>query len=193
MADQDFARLVSLACHDLRTPLATVNGFAKTLMRSGELGERDARFVGMIGEAADQLAALLDLLGLAARIAGNRYEPLLGEADTLELASSADERIAVEGSGEPIETDVDALRGSLEALAIAAARHGGVPAVTWTVAGRELTLAPVTEEAAPIVAGESPRDLGALIARMVIEQLGGSLALEGETLRVRRPLFGRGN
>ena len=31
--DSEFARLVSLACHDLRTPLATVNGFARTLTR----------------------------------------------------------------------------------------------------------------------------------------------------------------
>ena len=29
--DNAFARLVSLACHDLRTPLATVHGFATTL------------------------------------------------------------------------------------------------------------------------------------------------------------------
>jgi signal transduction histidine kinase len=185
MTDQDFARLVSLACHDLRTPLATVNGFAKTLARSGDLDERDARFAGMIGEAADQLAALLDLLGLAARIEGGRYEPSLNETNSLELASSRDERIATEGRGELIETDPDAVRRSLEALAIAAARHGGVPLMTWTVAGRELILAPVTEEAGPVVTGESPRDLGSLIARMVIEQLGGSVALEGETLRVR--------
>jgi signal transduction histidine kinase len=36
MAAQDtsFARLVSLACHDLRTPLATVFGFARTLTRA---------------------------------------------------------------------------------------------------------------------------------------------------------------
>lgn len=185
MADQDFARLVSLACHDLRTPLATVNGFAKTLARSDDLAERDARFVGMIGEAADQLAALLDLLGLAARIAGDRYEPSLSDTDTLDLASSPDERIEAEGRGVPIQTDVDAMRRSLEALAIAAARHGGVPLMTWTVAGRELILAPVTEEAGPVVDGESPRDLGSLIARMAIERLGGSLALEGEALRVR--------
>ena len=33
--DPDFARLVSLACHDLRTPLATVHGFATTLSRGG--------------------------------------------------------------------------------------------------------------------------------------------------------------
>jgi len=32
--DTFFARLVSLACHDVRTPLATVNGFVKTLERT---------------------------------------------------------------------------------------------------------------------------------------------------------------
>ena len=46
VAAQDFPRLVTLACHDLRTPLATVNGFAKTLLRGGELDERTLRFVG---------------------------------------------------------------------------------------------------------------------------------------------------
>jgi len=33
--DNQFARLVMLACHDLRTPLATVHGFAHTLARLG--------------------------------------------------------------------------------------------------------------------------------------------------------------
>ena len=35
--DATFARLVSLACHDVRTPLATVHGFVKTLERTAEL------------------------------------------------------------------------------------------------------------------------------------------------------------
>ena len=53
MTGQRFARLVSLACHDLRTPLATVNGFAKTLTRGGTLGERESHFVDLIEAAAD--------------------------------------------------------------------------------------------------------------------------------------------
>jgi hypothetical protein len=58
--------------------------------------------------------------------------------------------------------------------------------VTWEVRGRELALEPVHGEAATVVAGEGePRDLGSAVARLVIERLGGSLALEGETLRVR--------
>ncbi len=56
--------------------------------------------------------------------------------------------------------------------------------MTWSVDGRSLALSPVVEAAAPVVLGDEIRDLGALVARIVIEQLGGSLALAGETLRV---------
>jgi signal transduction histidine kinase len=181
----EFARVVSLACHDLRTPLATVTGFAKTLLRTESLDERGSRYVEMIDAAADQLAGLLDELGWLARIEGDRYEPALVEADTLELASSADEHVEALGTGERIQTDQPAVRRSLEALAVAAVRHGGIDRVTWTVSGRELELAPVNAEAAPIVLGDEPRDFGALVAGRVIGALGGSLQLDGETLRVQ--------
>src|SRR5437763_6231540 len=121
-----FARLVSLACHDLRTPLATVNGFAKTLRRGDTLAERESRFVDLIVASAEQMTSLLDQLALASRIESGRYEPLLAEADTLDLATSADERIATEGNGETIETDVTAVRRSLESLARCVALHGSV-------------------------------------------------------------------
>lgn len=184
--EERFATLVGVACHDLRTPLATVSGFAKTLTRTGELGERDGRFVGMIDEAAGQMIVLLDQLGLATRIASGRYDPPLGSADTLELAaSSGDARIAVEGAGAVLETDPAAAGGALAALAAAALRFGEVPAVTWSVSGRELTLRPLTAAAAPVVTGSSPSDLGALVARVVIERLGGVIEVEGGALRVR--------
>jgi len=83
MADSGFPKLVSLACHDLRTPLATVNGFAKTLSRTGGLAERESHFVDLIEAAAEQMTSLLDLLGLATRIELGRYEPTLADADTL--------------------------------------------------------------------------------------------------------------
>jgi light-regulated signal transduction histidine kinase (bacteriophytochrome) len=185
VANQAFARLVSLACHDLRTPLATVNGFAKTLLRSSDLDEREARFVDLIDAAAGQMTELLDLLGLAARIESGRYEPSLREVDTLELVRGQDMRIVVRGTGETITADVPALAPSLEALAVAALRHGALDQVQWTVRGRELELEPLTEAAAPVVTGESPKDFGALVARMAIENAGGSLNRDGETLRVR--------
>jgi signal transduction histidine kinase len=185
MEDTRFPRLVSLACHDLRTPLATIYGFARTLTRMEEHDERTRRYLGMIEEASQQMTELLDELGAAARIEARRWEPALREVDTLELARSDDERVVVAGEGEMIETDADAVRSALASLGGAALRHGPVEQVRWSVSGRELSLAPVTAAAAPIVSGEEVRDLGSLVAATVIRALGGSLELAGDTLRVR--------
>jgi signal transduction histidine kinase len=185
MAADTFPRLISLACHDLRTPLATIFGFARTLNRMEEHDARTARFLGMIEEASAQMTELLDELAAVARIEDGRWEPTLREADTLELASVDDPRIAVDGAGETVETEVDAVRRALRSFAIAAARFGPVEQVTWRVEGRALALSPVTPDAAPVVTGETIRDLGSLVGRAVIETLGGSCTLEGEILRVR--------
>ena len=182
--DASFPRLVSLACHDVRTPLATVFGFARMIERAGKLDEQNARFMGMISEAATEMAGLLDELAVAARIEGRRWEPALSEADTLDLATVDDERIATSGRGEVVATEPQAVRRSLRAFAIAAVRHGPVESVTWTVDGRELRLAEITEAAAPIVLGEEVRDLGALVGRSVIETLGGTVELDGDRLLV---------
>ena len=185
MSEDSFPRIVSLACHDLRTPLATIYGFARTLTRTDELDERTMRFLGMIEEASEQMTGLLDEVGVAARIEGGRWEPAVREADTLELARSDDERIVTEGEGEAIETEPESVERALRSLAVAASRYGPAERVTWSVRGRELELAPITADAAPVVTGESIRDLGSLVARIVIEELGGSITLDGETLRVR--------
>jgi signal transduction histidine kinase len=183
--DSRFALVVSLACHDLRTPLATIYGFARTLQRGDTLDERSLRFISMIEEASQQLTTLLDDLGVAARIEGSRFEPAPREADTLALATSDDERIDASGLGETIETEAPFVARALEALAIAAARYGPAERVSWNVQGRVLELSPVTDDAGPVLIGEQIRDLGSLVARSVIEQAGGSLSLDGNVLRVR--------
>jgi len=185
MAASRFPRIVSLACHDLRTPLATVYGFARTLERGGELDERSLRFVTMISQASEQMTTLLDELGAAARVEGNRFEPAMTEADTVALATSDDERVSVEGDGAVLETDRESVARALEAFAIAAVRHGPVEHVTWRVAGRILELSPVTPAAAPVLLGDEVKDLGSVVGRMAIEELGGSVTLDGEALRVQ--------
>jgi signal transduction histidine kinase len=182
--DDRFDSVVSLACHDLRTPLATIYGFARTLPRVVELDEKSGRYVQLITEASEQMTDLLDQLRTAAQIEGERWEPGLAEANTLELASSEDARIEAAGTGETIETDAAAVSRGLKALGVAAARFGPVPTVTWTVDGRKLELARVTESAGPVLMGEEIRDLGSIVANVVIEALGGSVELDGETLRV---------
>jgi signal transduction histidine kinase len=178
-----FARAVLLACHDLRTPLATVSGFAKTLARAEGLDERRATFAALIDAAAGEIAGLAEDLSLLAEIEGGRYEPKLVEADTLDLATSTDDFVAAKGTGATIQTDARAVRRALEGLAVAAARHGG-GSVTWTVRGGELVLEPVHAAAAAVMATTEPRDFRAIAAWRVIEALGGSLELDGETFRV---------
>jgi signal transduction histidine kinase len=188
--DNAFARLVSLACHDLRTPLATVHGFTKTLTRTAALEPPADGYVEMIGAASAQIAELLEELSLAAQIEAGRYEPSLREVDTLELARGAaarlgEDRVAVSGKGVALETDVPAVERGLAALVQSALRHGGLDEVEVAVDGRELRVSPVTAAAAPVVVGEDLRDLGAAVAARLVVRLGGSLAVEGETLVVR--------
>src|SRR5919197_2402706 len=94
--DSEFARLVMLACHDLRTPLATVLGFTQTLARLDQLEEPASRYLEMIGAASGQIGDLIDELSLGARIEAGRYEPVREELDTLELAREAAARLGHE-------------------------------------------------------------------------------------------------
>lgn len=188
--DTSFARLVSLACHDVRTPLATVHGFARTLSRTADLEPPADRYLEMIEAASSQIAELLDELSLAARLESGRYEPAVSETDTLEVAQAAaerlgPERVRVSGDGATVETDRDAVDRGVSALVQAALRHGGLDEVALVVRGRELEVSPITESSAPVVLGNELRDLGAAVAVRVIESLGGSVEVAGGMLVVR--------
>jgi signal transduction histidine kinase len=191
-ATPDFARLVSLACHDLRTPLATVNGFARTLGRLEDLDDPMPRYLEMMATAAEQMSELLDDLGLVARIEAGRWEAGALEADTLELAQGAAAQVdgvpvGVEGRGASASVEPAATERALAALARCAVRHGGLDGLRIDVDGQELRMAPVGGEVAPILLGESLRDFGAAVAGRVVRALGGAVAVEGEALVVRLP------
>ena len=187
-----FAQLVSLACHDLRTPLATIFGFARTLTRSEGL---DPTFVGyseMIEAASDQLGELIDELSLAARIESGRYDPKLERVSTDDLAAAAverlgDDRVVVSGQGADVLVDPETAKRSVSALVQCALRHGGLEQIEVVVAGPELRVSPITASSAPVVLGRDLRDLGAAVAVVHVERLGGSVSVDGDTLTVRLP------
>jgi signal transduction histidine kinase len=190
--DTSFSRLVSLACHDLRTPLATVNGFARTLERVEALEPPADRYVEMILAATEQLVELIDELTLAARIEGRRDEPALQEVDSLELAHAVaerlgEDRVRVEGAGAPVRVDPVPTERAVSALVQAALRHGGLEEVTVRVRGAELEVRPITESSARVVLGRDLRDLGAAVAVRLLDALHGGVAVEGETLRISLP------
>jgi signal transduction histidine kinase len=193
VADDSFARFVTLACHDLRTPLATVSGFAHTLLQN-EIGQPADRYVEMIQLAAGQLADILDDLGVVARIEAGRYVPNVSGADALEVAQAAagrvGEKAVVGGTGAEVLVDRDATERGLAALARCALRHGGLEEVELTAEGAAVAISPVLENVVPIIIGDDLRDLGAAAARRLVEATGGSLDLDGERLLVRLPTSG---
>jgi signal transduction histidine kinase len=189
--DKRFAQLVSLACHDLRTPLATVFGFARTLART-DLEPPTDRYVEMIDAASTQLGELLDELSLLARLQSGRYEPRLVAVDSLELAREAaaeleDGRVEVSGRGGTVRVPEEEMRRALSQIARAASRHGGFDSVAVEVEGGTLTVSPVTRASAPVLLGEELRDLGAAAATELIRALGGSVEVVDERLVVRLP------
>jgi len=189
--ENSFSEFVSLACHDLRTPLATVSGFAHTLQRSGELGQPADRYVEMIQAASEQIAELLEDLGLVARLEAGRYMPSLVEADTLELTRAAASRLGdkavAAGTGATVRVDRDPVERGLAGLALCALRHGALERVELTADATSVWIEPVIPSAAAIVLGEDLKDLSAGTAGRILEALGSSLELEGERLRVLFP------
>jgi signal transduction histidine kinase len=188
--DTAFPNLVSLACHDLRTPLATIFGFARTLSRSEGLDETFVGYTEMIEAASGQLGELIDELSLASRIASGRYDPKLESVDTAELAAAAAERlgaerVSVSGGGGTVSVDDEATKRSVSALVQCALRHGGLDQVEVVADGAEIRVSPITPASEPVVLGRDLRDLGAAVAVMHVERLGGSVAVNGETLTVR--------
>jgi signal transduction histidine kinase len=178
-----------LACHDLRTPLATVHGFAQTLLRMEELADPLDRYLAMIDTASAQLAELIDELSLGARIEAGRYDPVARDVDSLGLTRAAaarlgGDRVGVSGEGAIVSVDAEATERAVAALAQCALRHGGLEHVEITVHGDALELSPITPASAPVVLGTDLRDLGAAVAVRLLEAQGGAVAVEGETLQV---------
>jgi signal transduction histidine kinase len=190
--DAVFPRLVSLACHDLRTPLATVSGFAHTLARLDDLNPPADRYVQMMIAASGEMTELLDGLGLVARIESGRYQPTPTQGHTLALAEAAAarlgvERVGVTGEGGSVAVDPEPAEQAVYGLIRCALRHGGLQHVAVEANGSELTVSPITEAAAPIVAAEDLRDLGAAVGMRVVVALGGSAVVDGGTLVIRLP------
>ncbi|TMJ94009.1 MAG: hypothetical protein E6G67_10775 [Actinobacteria bacterium] len=186
-----FPRLVALACHDLRTPLATVFGFARTLSKI-ELAEPGARYVAMIEAASAQMSDLLDELTLVARIEEGRYEPVFVLLDSLELARAAAAEVDVDpasvtGDGATVRVDEVPARRAVAQLVRAARRHGGLDSVEVAVDGPTVTIGPLTEYSAPVLLGEELRELQAAAAVLLVVALGGAVERADDRLLVRLP------
>ena len=73
----------------------------------------------------------------------------------------------------------------MSALVQCALRHGGLEEVSVVADGPTIRVSPITPASAPVVLGEDLRDLGAAVAVTHIRALGGSVAVEDETLTIQ--------
>lgn len=192
MASQSiFAQLVSLACHDLRTPLATATGFAHTLQRLDSIETPADRYVEMIGAASEQMAELLDLLGVAARIEAGRFDVQARGADSRQLADAAAARLdghaGVDGGGAQVQVDPRWAEMSLAAVAECVRRHGALERVTLTVDGPSVAIGPLADGVGAIAVGDDLKDFSAAVGSSVLLAMGAELEPDGERLVVRLP------
>ena len=174
-SDTSFARLVSLACHDVRTPLATVHGFAKTLARTVDLraAGRPLRRDDRGGVGADGRAARRALARRADRVAAATTR------GCVRRTRSSWRRLRRSGSARSACTSPARARRSrrtstrvdrgVSALVQSALRHGGLDEVEVVVRGAEIDVSPVTDSSAPVVLGDDLRDLGAAVAVRLVE------------------------
>ena len=147
MDNDRFPRLVSLACHDLRTPLATIYGFARTLSRGERARRSHARFLGMIEEASEQMT------GCSTSSASRRGSKAgAGSRRCGKPTRSSSRRVGRRARrrrgraarrSRPRRTVV---ARALASFAVAAVRFGPVDRVTWHVDGGTLVLSPVTAD-----------------------------------------------
>ena len=189
--DSQFAKLVSVACHDIKTPLATVYGFARTLEKL-PLEDPAPRYLAMVAAASVQIDELLEQLRVVASIQVGKYQPTLVERDSLELVEQAAEELTdgmvnVSGRGAPVRVDPEPVVRALSQLVRATARHGGHETVDVEVRGAELEVSPLSRSARPVVLGEDQRELGAPAGAILIRALGGELEARDDALVIRLP------
>jgi K+-sensing histidine kinase KdpD len=159
---RDLAALLSAVAHDFRTPLATIYGFAKTIERGGALGQRDARFLGLVMEAAQDLDRQLGHLSSIARVVDGRTKPVLADVPTQALVTAAVERAeptsdgrgvqAADGAGGTVRTDIDLAASALALLAEAAVRlEPSTPAAELVPEPDGASVRPVSATLAPLL------------------------------------------
>ncbi len=181
-----FPELVSRACHDLRTPLASAFGFARTLERLGAVEGDHARYLALVVESTEELGRLIDALALVARVQDGRLTLEPEPVATAELVVEAHAivpgpRIVVMGAGASIEADRARAISGVAWLAEAAlhAIPGDGDLVLDARSDGSIAIGPLPAAMDDRLV-DGTGDLRARGALAVAEAHGGSLAREGE-------------
>jgi hypothetical protein len=186
-----FPAIISRACHDLRTPLASAFGFARTLERLGAVEGDNARYLSLVVEATQELGRLIDCLALLARAEDGRIVLERSPVASGELAAEAialvpGGRLSLVGDGGRIEVDrARAVTGlAWLAEAVEHAVPGEAPLQVEARADGAFALGPLPQPTADRLV-EGGGDLRSLAALAVARAHGGSHAREQDSVVLR--------
>jgi hypothetical protein len=186
-----FPELVSRACHDLRTPLASAFGFARTLERLDAVEGEHARYLAIVVQSTEELGRLIDALALIARVENGRLSLDLVDVATAELVAEAcalvpGERVSASGDGARVELDRARWAAGLAWLAEAAehAIPGDSPLLLDARPDGSIAVGPLPASMDDRLV-DGTGDLRARGALAVAQAHGGALAREGEWIVVR--------
>jgi signal transduction histidine kinase len=198
--ETDVPALLSAVAHDLRTPLSTIYGFARTIERQAQLDARSSRFLTLILDAAADMERDLDHLAVIGRVLSGRFVARREPVSTGDVASEAmaalpprpDARAVALGErhdgGRVVETDRAAAARAVALLADAALRlDAELPAASVAALDGGVVIRPFSADVRPIVL-EGGRDLPLATAHSLLRALGAQLEPVGEdALRVGFP------
>jgi two-component system, OmpR family, phosphate regulon sensor histidine kinase PhoR len=102
------SEFVTTASHELRTPMTSISGAARTLLRHGERlsSQRQQTFLEMIVAESDRLSRIVDQILVASRIEAGRIDVTFERTDAAEIARSIVEHARL-AAPEAIEFEVN--------------------------------------------------------------------------------------
>lgn len=184
------------ACHELRSPLAVVYGFARMLEGSDVDPETVKRYVPQIVRGAERLDGLLDLLAQMGRVAAGRVLPsvssvsLRSVVEDLAALERNQGRLRVEmGDDITVRVDQNWLSESLQAIVDGLCFDDGIDVrLSWTHEKHEVQVRIVPNSSFPMIDVEPDKaSLGLALARMRTVAMGGSFDGIGDRIVLTLP------
>lgn len=185
------------ACHELRSPLAVVYGFARMLEGGVELDEAStAKYVGQIVRSAERLDHMLDELSKLGRIAAGRIHPQLEHApiraiiDDVTATSTNDGRVSVDaGADVSVRVDSSWLAEAIQSTVDGLCFGDGIDVrITWQHEPHSVHIHIVPNSTFPMVDVEPDKSgLGISLARMRVVAMGGTYEGSGDRIVITVP------
>jgi K+-sensing histidine kinase KdpD len=184
------------ACHELRSPLAVVYGFARMLETGPDQDPTTAKYVAQIVRGAERLDLLLDDLGKLGRIASGRLNPQLESValkdvvDALGAAAVNEGRLRIDaGSDVHVKVDPAWLGDALQAIVDGLCFEEGIDIqLSWRHEQHDVVVQLVPNSSFPMVDVEPEKSgLGISLARVRVIAMGGSFDGSGDRITVTLP------